>query len=118
MTYKQIIVIRTDTKMHKGKMVGQGCHASLIAFVKSIFSRKLLRALKWWRHPQTKVVCRVDSEDELELVARAAEQAGLIVYRVHDAGFTQLEPNTFTCIGIGPDREDVLRPITGSLRLL
>jgi PTH2 family peptidyl-tRNA hydrolase len=35
MKYKQVIVIRKDLKMGPGKMVSQGSHASLCAFLNS-----------------------------------------------------------------------------------
>jgi peptidyl-tRNA hydrolase len=33
--YKQVIIIRTDTEMRKGKMCGQVAHAAVTAFWKS-----------------------------------------------------------------------------------
>ena len=120
-SYKQVIVIRTDTDMRKGKMCGQTAHASVSAVVHSMAgSTQQYECFERWYHDsnQTKVVLKVSSESELEEIAKKAEIAGLIVARIHDAGHTQLDPHTFTCIGIGPDEESRIDAITGSLKLL
>lgn len=120
--YKQAIVIRTDTEMRKGKMCGQVAHASVSAFVEATKDDEFDQfdaAWKWFKHGnQTKVVLKVGSEAELEAIAKKAEDAGLIVARIHDAGHTQIDPHTFTCIGIGPDKAENIDAITGDLKLL
>ena len=119
--HKQVIIIRTDTEMRKGKMCGQVAHAAVTAFWKSAnHPQPQARAntFKWLNDIQTKVVCKVSSEAELESIAQKAEEAGLVVARIRDAGHTQLDPGTFTCVGIGPDTKERLEPITGGLKLL
>lgn len=121
--YKQVMVIRTDTDMRKGKMCGQVAHASVSAAYQTIcedlMSNRNGLFSQWFETDnQTKVVCKVSSEAELEEVAKAAESAGLVVSRIRDAGHTQLEPGTFTCIGIGPDKDQRIDAITGNLKLL
>jgi PTH2 family peptidyl-tRNA hydrolase len=119
--HKQVIVIRTDTEMRKGKMCGQVAHAAVTAFWKSANHSQTENrdnAFSWLNDIQTKVVCKVSSEAELESVAQKAEEAGLVVARIRDAGHTQLDPGTFTCVGIGPDTSERLDPITGELKLL
>ena len=37
---------------------------------------------------------------------------------IMDAGLTQIIPGTITCIGIGPDEDDLLDQITGDYALL
>jgi PTH2 family peptidyl-tRNA hydrolase len=119
--YKQVIVVRTDTEMRKGKMCGLVAHAAVTAFWKSAnHSQAEVRdnTLAWLNDIQTKVVCKVSSEAELESIAQRAEDAGLVVARIRDAGHTQLDPGTFTCVGIGPDTNERLVPVTGELKLL
>ena len=99
--YKQVIVIRTDTGMHKGKMCGQVAHASISA-----------------AHETAKVVCKVSSENELEELFHKATDAGLVAVKIKDAGHTQLDPETFTCIGIGPDKSELIDAVTKNLKLL
>ncbi len=118
--YKQVIVVRTDIGMRKGKLAAQVAHAALSSFWKSIHSSEAetrRKASEWLADIQTKIVCKIDSEAELEAIATKAEALGLVVARIRDAGRTQLEPDTFTCVGIGPDTEERLE-ITGSLKLL
>jgi len=102
-------------------MCGQVAHAVISAFWKSVNHPQPEvheNTLSWLSDIQTKVVCKIDSEEALEFVAKSAEAVGLVVARIRDAGHTQLDPGTFTCIGIGPDTAERLDPITGGLKLL
>ena len=102
-------------------MCGQVAHAAVSAFWKSANHPQPEtrdNTPSWINDIQTKVVCKVSSEAELESIAKKAEEAGLIVARIRDAGHTQLEPGTFACVGIGPDTHESLQPVTGELKLL
>ena len=71
--YKQVIVIRTDTEMRKGKMCGQVAHAAISAFWKSVNQPQqeiCENALPWLGDIQTKVVCRIDSAEALESICQ------------------------------------------------
>lgn len=122
--YKLAIVVRTDTEMRKGKMAGQVGHACTTVTVLSLTSNKPdgLKELKFtnwfFLSNQTKAVLRVTGEPALEEIAKAAEEKGLMVVRIKDAGHTQLEPGTFTCVAIGPDEESLIDSVTGHLKLL
>lgn len=112
---KMVIVMRKDLGMRKGKMIAQGGHAVCDAVFRLVRS-KLFQ--EWLNQGQKKIVVGVNSEKELVDIALAAEGQGLKVARVKDAGHTELEPGTFTCIAIGPDYEDNIDPITKELTLL
>ncbi len=115
---KQVIVMRTDLNMRKGKMIAQGAHASNGA------SRLVERYrnepyVAWTGSGQTKICVRVDSEEELMRVHRAAHAADLPVYLVTDAGHTEFHGiPTRTCLAIGPYYSDQVDVVTGELRLL
>ena len=115
--YKQVIVVRTDLNMGKGKMVAQGCHASIDAFIKA--QKKCPEVVeKWLREGQKKVVVKVKSEEELIEIFKEASIEGLPCSLIRDAGRTQLTPGTCTAVAIGPEREVRIDKITGRLKLL
>ena len=65
-----------------------------------------------------KAALKVENLDELLKYKQLAEDAGLITALIEDAGKTVVEPGTITCLGIGPDKEDKIDKITGSLKLV
>ena len=114
---KQVIVIRTDLKMGKGKLATQVAHASVTAFYKTLENNRSL-GIKWIEEGQKKIVLKVSSEEELNNIYERAIKEGLIAVKIYDAGLTQLRPGTFTAIGIGPDDEDRIDRVTRDLKLL
>lgn len=111
---KQVIVIRKDLNMRKGKMVAQGSHACLYAYLKT---PKEIRDA-WFGQRQTKICVSVDSEAELFAIFKAAEDAGLPAVLIQDAGLTEFKEPTYTAVGIGPCENDAVDQITGKLKLL
>lgn len=114
MEYKQAIVVRKDIDMGKGKTCAQVSHASLEAYVKS---GKEIRE-QWRSEGARKVVVKCDSLEQLLDLFEQAKRAGLTCVSISDAGLTQIEPGTMTCIGIGPDEESKIDRIIGKLKLL
>lgn len=115
---KQVIVIRKDLGMRKGKMIAQGCHASLGSYFETLDAGKDEWIGEWEATGTTKIVVGVNSEDELLNIAYLAAQANLPHYLVRDAGRTEFKEPTYTAVGIGPWREDLVDEITGRLTLL
>jgi PTH2 family peptidyl-tRNA hydrolase len=119
---KQVIVIRRDLGMRRGKEIAQGAHASMIWLAERIRQprhRFSDAERAWLEGPFTKVCVRVDSEAELFEVVQAAQQAGVLVRLVIDAGRTEFRGMpTPTCCAVGPDFADRIDPITGHLKLL
>lgn len=127
---KQIIVMRADLNMRKGKMVAQGAHASMGAilpyvstcgpeYVEFDLHNHRGKVTEWLRGSFTKICVRVDSEDELMAVYENAMAADLIACLITDNGHTEFHGvPTKTCAAIGPDLDENLAPITGALRLL
>jgi len=114
MSLKQVIIVRTDLKMPKGKLAAQVAHGSVDAALKS--DSKLIQA--WMREGMKKTVLKVPSETELRDLLIHAKNQDLKVGLINDAGRTFLEPGTTTVLGIGPDDEDKINKITGHLQLL
>jgi PTH2 family peptidyl-tRNA hydrolase len=115
--HKLVVCVRTDLDMGQGKLAAQVGHASVTAALDAESAdAKTFQA--WKREGQAKVVVGVGSVDELEQVERDARDAGLRVTTVTDAGRTQLDPGTTTCLAVGPDEAGKLDPVTGHLSLL
>ena len=111
---KQVIVVRYDLKMDKGKMASQVAHASLEAAMKC--DQRMLD--KWRESGMKKVVLRVGSEHDLVDIYEKARRAGVKAVLVQDAGKTAFKKPTRTCVGIGPDSSKRIDRITGELKLL
>jgi len=98
--------------MGKGKMAAQVAHAALSAADKS------KHRADWLREGQKKTVVKVRDEAELMSVYGEGRRAGIAAALIEDAGHTQLEPGTKTCVGLGPAEEAEIDRITGRLKLL
>ena len=124
---KQIIVMRKDLNMSKGKMVTQGAHAS-IAFLtnkmkdnlsnpEALWWVNLSQAEKKWVYGTFFKVCvGVDSEKELLDIGYNAVMLGLSVKYIEET--TGFDKPTFTCLAIGPDYSSKIDPVTKHLKLL
>ena len=119
---KQVIVMRRDLGMRRGKEIAQGAHASMIWLATRIRQpgHTFSEAERLWLDgPFTKVCVRVDSEEELLAVVQRAQEAGVLVQLCVDAGRTEFHGvPTPTCCAVGPDYPDRIDPITGNLKLL
>jgi len=114
---KQAIVARQDIRMGKGKLAAQVAHASLSA-AEEATKRHEDWYQEWKDEGQKKVVLKVQSEEELRELLKAARIAKLPAALIEDRGLTQLEPGTVTCLGIGPGPDPDIDAITGKLKLL
>lgn len=119
---KQVIVMRRDLGMRRGKEIAQGAHAAMIWLSLRIREpgSTLADAERLWLEGAFNKVCvRADSEEELLGVVRAAREAGVMAHLCVDAGRTEFRGvPTPTCCAIGPDFPDRIDPITGHLKLL
>ena len=114
---KQVIVVRSDIRMGKGKLAAQVAHASVSA-TEEAMKRNPGWYNRWKEEGQAKIVVRVGSEGELRQLLRKAEETRLPAALVQDRGLTQLDPGTTTSLGLGPAPDDLLDRLTGNLRLL
>lgn len=135
MDIKQVIVMRTDLNMRKGKMIAQGAHAAMMFLTKRLaidhglsepdsktipMFCKLSNVELIWTTTNFKKICvRVDSEEELLKIHQAAQNAGLESHLCTDSGLTEFAGiHTNTAIAIGPDEAEKIDKITGLLKPL
>ena len=64
MTLKQVIVVRTDLKMSKGKIASQVSHASVEAVLKS--NKNIVEI--WRKEGMKKIILKVKDLDELDRI--------------------------------------------------
>jgi PTH2 family peptidyl-tRNA hydrolase len=118
---KQVIVIRNDLNMRKGKMVAQGAHASCSFMSFKLQSgQKLTKEEEQWLHGSFAKVCvQCDSEEQLMEIYQQAKDDMLTVHLITDSGRTEFNGvPTKTCLAIGPHAKGKIDKITGSLKLL
>lgn len=117
---KQALIFRRDLKLSAGKMVVQGAHAAVGAAWSAEAddvgengnAADLLH--RWMRGGCTKLTLSVADEAALLELEQKAIARGLPRALVSDAGRTEVEPGTVTCLAIGPGEID---SIIGSLPL-
>ncbi|MHA2026328.1 MAG: peptidyl-tRNA hydrolase Pth2 [Candidatus Thorarchaeota archaeon] len=116
-TFKQVIAVRTDLNMSRGKIAVQVAHGSVSAAEQArVHKQAIWRA--WMREGQKKVAVKVTSEEELIELRRLAVNHSLPHALIRDAGMTELPPGTLTVIGIGPTKTETIDEVTGELKLL
>ncbi|BCU70475.1 peptidyl-tRNA hydrolase Pth2 [Stygiolobus caldivivus] len=121
MPIKMVIVVRTDLEMGKGKIAAQAAHAAVSLVLDILYKgknnwREWLE--EWLSEGQPKIVVKVNSLDEMLRRSKLAQDYNLPFVIIQDAGKTQLEPGTPTCVGIGPAPSEIIDKITGDLKLL
>jgi peptidyl-tRNA hydrolase, PTH2 family len=126
---KQVIVIRRELRMRRGKEIAQGAHASTAWLAERVLQGMTLNGTadhvalsaaerSWLQSSVRKVTVKVNSEEELMAVYQAAIEAGLVVHLVTDRGLTEFGGvPTRTCLAVGPDYDDLVDPVTGDLEL-
>lgn len=131
---KQVIILRKDLNMRKGKMVAQGAHASMkVFFDKMAYYQDDLESppayhfypdfskmvYPWVEGTFTKAVVGVASEQELLDIYNKAKEAKLLCSLIQDIGATEFHGvPTFTAVAVGPGNRDDIDKITGHLTLL
>ena len=115
--YKQVLVVRFDLNMGRGKIAVQCSHAAV-----SAAEEARARFPRWWKawigEGQCKVALKVRTLDAMMELERMARAKGLPTSMIQDKGLTQVPPSTITCLGIGPAPAGTMNLLTGHLALL
>ena len=138
---KQVIVLRKDLNMRKGKMISQGAHASMKVLLDMMTSHGNFKYITsegvdgeitlnlvvpggsamndWLKGLFTKITLSVDSEQELVDLYEKAKSLNLPCSIIIDSGLTEFNGiPTKTAIAIGPAWSEEIDSITGQLKLL
>jgi len=135
MEAKQVIVVRKDLNMRKGKIAAQVAHASLGAFLKRCVIKNSVSDKPgvtvtaefkedtpigaWITGPFTKVCVSCDTEEELLELVKQANREGILHCLITDSGKTEFNGiPTITCAAFGPEWIEGLDKLTGHLKLL
>lgn len=111
---KQVILIRKDLKMTKGKIAAQAAHASVDATLSA--NKKLVQ--KWRLTGMKKIALGIENENQLKEFLNKANEMNITISLIKDAGHTEVAPGTITCGAIGPGPEIQIDKITGDLKPL
>lgn len=118
MEFKQVILMRSDLGMGKGKMCAQAGHAAIIGC--DIGNSNTVHS--WKNEGMRKVVLKVNLP-ELTNIATALRENYIQCEEIIDFGLTQIEPKSITCLAIEPLCEDspqgkYVNDLTKDLKLL
>ena len=111
---KQVILVRKDLKLPKGKLAAQCSHAAVEAVLRSDKDK----VKEWRNNGMPKIVLKVENLKELNKYNQKAKDSGLVTAMITDAGHTVVEPGTITCMAIGPDKDEKIDQVVKDLKLL
>jgi len=125
---KQVILIRRDLKMRRGKEIAQGSHASmefLVSRIRDSLAAGSVAAVElsdsertWITQGMGKVCLQVSSEEELLAHHEKARSLGLTSHLIRDSGRTEFGGiPTLTACAIGPAPVEQIDAVTGDLKL-
>lgn len=129
MSTKQVIVIRADLKLRRGKECAQVAHAASMwlrdyalecsksAEINLPAATLTTEQQAWLTGNYRKIVVKCLSEKELRHIADMAESRGLRTHMVTDDGLTEVPPGTVTALAIGPYIEQFFVGVTDHLPL-
>lgn len=130
---KQIIVMRKDLNMRKGKIAAQAGHAVLSVILKKLnmldqffWSVEQDRIVfegdevldDWFTNSYTKICLYVNSEQELLDLKKKADRLGFVTSLIKDNGTTEFNGvPTYTCIAFEPLPAEKIDILTKDLPL-
>lgn len=114
---KQVIIIRMDIEMGKGKLAAQAAHASLASYFDAEKRDKEITQ-EWLDSGEKKIVLKVSNDEALMKLYEAFRFKKIPCALVSDRGLTQVPPGTKTALGIGPWHSKDIDLLTKPLKLL
>jgi PTH2 family peptidyl-tRNA hydrolase len=125
---KQVILIRKDLRMRRGKEIAQGSHASmefLACQIRQCLDENADIVINldgdeaaWLSKGMAKVCLQVSSEEQLLDHHERALHHGLKSFLIQDSGRTEFGGTpTLTACAIGPARVSQVDAVTGDLTL-
>jgi PTH2 family peptidyl-tRNA hydrolase len=121
---KQVIVVRKDLRLRKGKIASLASHAAMQFILDNNESDRpdelqvklSQQEVEWIKGTFDKDVLGIDSHDALIDMVLKAELNGVNVYSIFDKSKKPDEGPQLVCAAFGPDEEDQLAQIIGSLK--
>ena len=133
---KQVIVVRRDLKMRKGKIAAQSGHACVEAVLLALAKEGRLNDVnadngwislenegreatplsEWFANGVAKICVYVDSEEALLDLNRRGRELGFTTALIQDAGHTEFHGEP-TCMAFEPLYPEQINPLTGDLPL-
>lgn len=110
---KQVILVRNDLGMSKGKAAAQVAHGAVEAVLKS--DKHIIST--WRQAGMKKVTLKVNSEKELYKFLQIAKDENFVTALIKDAGRTEITPGSPTVLAIGPADSNLIDSITGDLKM-
>jgi peptidyl-tRNA hydrolase, PTH2 family len=121
---KQVIVIRRDLNMRRGKEIAQGSHASS-AWLAEIVGAQLAgteappideAAVVWLTTSHRKITLQIRGEDEPVALHEKACALGIRSHLITDSGRTEFDGvPTRTALALGPALSSLIDQVTGDL---
>ena len=110
------VIVRKDLDMGKGKLCAQTGHGFVESY--KIYKKEFPEYVKKWESlGSAKIVLKVnDLEELLERYEKIKKELPCVLIR--DAGKTQIEPGTITCVAFGPVPEKIAEKYVKDLKLL
>ena len=121
---KQVIVVRKDLRLKRGKIASLAAHAAMQFIIDNNESERpdelqvklSQQEIQWLKSSSTKDIVGIDSHDALSSLVLRAELNGVNVYSVFDKSCKPDEIPQLLCAAFGPDEEDQIAEIIGSLK--
>ena len=116
---KITVCVRKDIAMSPGKIASQVAHACLQLATNLDLDPKRKSLVRNWQQQSNEkiVVLECHSLDAMKSIQSKASEFGVWSAPIADAGRTEVEPGTITCLAVGPGYENTIDKITGHLKL-